>query len=72
MSKTFYYLNNTTNVLVVALAAVLIGLLAYGMFFQSSSRLKEAELLRMGQDFSGPEEIDFGESSNTILIADVS
>lgn len=68
-SKNFRYLNFATNILVVVIGVMLIGLVAYRVFFQPSLGSLEAELLRAGEDFKGLQEVDFKESPNTILLA---
>lgn len=68
-SKNFRYLNFATNILVVVISVMLIGLLAYRVFFQPSLASFEAELLRAGKDFKGLQEVDFKKSPDTILLA---
>ena len=68
-SKNFRYINFATNILVVIIGIMLIGLVAYRVFFQPSSGSLEAELPIAGEDFKGLQEIDFKESPNTILLA---
>jgi len=67
-SRNFRYLNFATNVLVIVIGVMLIGLLAYRVFFQPSLASLEAELLRAGEDFKGLQEVDFKKSPNTILL----
>lgn len=69
ISSKYYYLDFATNILVVAVGAMLIGLLGYWLFFQPSLGSLEAELLRAGEDFKGLQEVDFKKSPNTILLA---
>lgn len=69
VSRNYQYLNFAANILVVAVGALLIGLLAYRAFFQPSLGSLEAELLRTGDNFKGLQEIDFKKTPNTILLA---
>lgn len=65
----YRYLNLATNILVVVVGMMLVGLVAYRAFFLPSLNSLEAELLRAGDEFKGLQEIDFKKSPNTILLA---
>ena len=67
--EKFYYLNLTTNILVVVTVASLVGLLAYRAVFLSSLNSTEAEMLRAGSNFKGLQEVDFETRPHTILLA---
>lgn len=68
ISKDFYYLNFLANILVVLVFTLLVGLLAYRIFFQPYLGSLEAELLSAGDDFKGLQEVNFSKNSNTILL----
>jgi hypothetical protein len=68
-SKNFRYINFATNIIVVVTGIMLIGLVAYRVFFQPSLGSLEAEFLRAGENFNGLQEVDFKKSPDTILLA---
>lgn len=68
-SNNYRNLNFAANILVVLVCATLVGLFSYRAFFQSPLSSLEAELLKSGTEFKGLQEIDFGKTPNTILLA---
>src|SRR5687767_11973609 len=69
LPRNYRYLNLATNILVIAISFMLVGLLAYRVFFQPSLVSLEAELLKAGESFKGLPEVDLSQSPDTILLA---